>query len=190
MKIENIPLSELVPYARNPRNNKDAVNSVAASIREFGFKQPIVVDENKTIVAGHTRALAAEKLGIDAVPCVVASDLTEDQIRAYRIIDNKSAEVAEWDSELLQIELDSIEMDLEQFELDFKITAPQILDNEPLPPIGEGAQIKTKTFHLSEEQFEVVEDAINKAVAQEAIDSNNKAAAALEAICIAYNIDG
>lgn len=118
MKIKEISLIDLTPYEKNPRKNEKAINAVAASIREFGFKQPLVIDENKVIVAGHTRALAAKKLGISTVPCLIASDLTEDQIKAYRIIDNKTAELAEWDSELLSEELETIELDLNQFELD------------------------------------------------------------------------
>ena len=105
MKIELRKLSEIKPYANNPRLNDDAVEAVAASIREFGFRQPIVVDPEGVIVVGHTRYKAALKLGLEKVPVHVATDLTPEQIRAYRIADNKSAELSDWDYDLLPIEL-------------------------------------------------------------------------------------
>jgi len=105
MKIELRKLSEIKPYPNNPRVNDDAVEAVAASIREFGFRQPIVVDAEGVIVVGHTRYKAAQKLGLERVPVHVATDLTPEQIRAYRIADNKSAELSDWDYDLLPIEL-------------------------------------------------------------------------------------
>lgn len=116
MNIQEIKLSELKPYDRNPRHNEKAIDLVANSIKEFGFKQPIVIDENNVIVCGHTRYEASKKLGLKQVPCVVADDLSEEQIKAYRLADNKVAEASEWDNELLNIELDDIfELDMEQF---------------------------------------------------------------------------
>ena len=105
MKIELRKLADIKPYPGNPRQNDGAVDTVAASIREFGFRQPIVVDTEGVIVCGHTRYKAAVKLGLEAVPVHVATDLTPEQIRAYRLADNKSAELATWDLELLPIEL-------------------------------------------------------------------------------------
>ena len=105
MKVEQWQLSQLRPYEQNPRNNDDAVDTVAASIREFGFRQPIVVDENGVIIVGHTRFKAAQKLRLTVVPVHVASGLSAEQIRAYRIADNKSSELAEWDFDLLPVEL-------------------------------------------------------------------------------------
>jgi DNA modification methylase len=105
MKVEQWQLSQLRPYEQNPRNNDDAVDTVAASIREFGFRQPIVVDENGVIIVGHTRFKAAQKLRLTEVPVHVASGLSAEQIRAYRIADNKSSELAEWDFDLLPVEL-------------------------------------------------------------------------------------
>lgn len=107
--------SELKPYENNPRNNDDAVDYVANSIKEFGFKVPIIVDKDNVIVAGHTRLKAAEKLGIDEVPCLVADDLTEDQIKAFRIADNKVSEYSTWDNEKLNEELEGIIMDMGEF---------------------------------------------------------------------------
>ena len=105
MKIEMRPLAEIKPYERNPRMNDAAVDAVAESITRFGFRQPIVVDGDGVIVCGHTRWKAAQKLGLEKVPVHVAKDLTPEQIRAYRIADNKSAELATWNMELLPLEL-------------------------------------------------------------------------------------
>ena len=112
MKIVEKKVSELVEYENNPRINDDAVAPVASSIKAFGFKQPIVIDRHNVIVAGHTRYKAAIKLGMETVPVVVADDLTEDEVKAYRLIDNKSGEYAEWNYDLLKNELASIEFDL------------------------------------------------------------------------------
>ena len=105
MKIEMRPLAEIKPYDKNPRINDAAVDAVAESLRRFGFRQPIVVDAGGVIVCGHTRWKAAQKLGLTEVPVHVALDLTPELIRAYRIVDNKTAELAEWNLELLPIEL-------------------------------------------------------------------------------------
>ncbi|KAA0215785.1 MAG: chromosome partitioning protein ParB [Leptolyngbya sp. PLA3] len=109
MKIEIRPLADITPYEKNPRINDGAVDAVAASLREFGFRQPIVVDEAGVIVCGHTRWKAAQKLGLAKVPVHVAKDLTPAQIKAYRIADNRSAELAEWDYDLLPIELGELQ---------------------------------------------------------------------------------
>lgn len=119
MNIINIKLSDLKPYERNPRNNKEAVDYVANSIREFGFKNPIIVDKNNVIVAGHTRYLACKKLGIKEVPCVIADDLTDEQIKAFRLADNKVSEIATWDLDLLDEELnDLLNFDMSDFGFD------------------------------------------------------------------------
>ena len=122
MNIVNIQTSKLIPYVNNPRNNEDAVEKVMASIHEFGFKVPIVVDKNMVVVTGHTRLKAAKRLGIDEVPCVVADDLTEAQVKAFRIADNKVSEYAEWHEEALQVELEELEeldFDLDSLSIDF-----------------------------------------------------------------------
>lgn len=116
MDIVSLKLSELHPYENNPRLNDDAVDAVAASIKEFGFKVPIVVDKDNVIVAGHTRYKAAQKLKLKTVPCVVADDLSEEQVNAFRLADNKTGELALWDDEKLAKELDGITgIDMEQF---------------------------------------------------------------------------
>lgn len=115
MQIVEKRVDELVPYENNPRNNDGGVEYVANSIREFGFKVPIVIDADGVIVAGHTRHKAAQELGLETVPCIVADDLTPEQIKAFRLADNKTAEMAGWDFSLLDIELDGLDMDMEQF---------------------------------------------------------------------------
>ena len=115
MEIINKRLDELIPYENNPRKNDEAVEYVANSIREFGFKVPIVIDVNNVIVAGHTRYKACERLGIMEVPCIIADDLDEEKINAFRLADNKVGEIAEWDLELLDTELNGINLDMEQF---------------------------------------------------------------------------
>lgn len=116
MNIVELNIHDLVPYENNPRNNIEAVEYVANSIEKFGFKVPIVVDTNNVIVAGHTRYMASKKLGLETVPCIVADDLTEEQIKAFRLADNKVSEIATWDDELLAIELsDIVDMDMGDF---------------------------------------------------------------------------
>lgn len=115
MNVIQMKLNDITPYERNPRNNKNAIDYVAKSIKEFGFKQPIVIDRNNVIVCGHTRYEASKKLKLKEVPCVVADDLTDEQIKAYRLADNKVAEFSEWDNDLLTDELLGLDLDMEQF---------------------------------------------------------------------------
>lgn len=116
MEIVTKKIEEVKPYGNNPRKNKEAVEIVAESIKEFGFKVPIVIDGDGEIVAGHTRLLAAKSLGMEQVPCIVADDLNEDQIKAFRLVDNRTAEFAKWDIDLLAVELKDIDMNLDAFE--------------------------------------------------------------------------
>lgn len=116
MKIIELPLSEIIPYENNPRINADAIDAVAKSIKEFGWNNPIVVDKDKVIVCGHTRLLAAEKLGLKTAPVYVADKLSPEQVKAYRLADNKTAEIASWDFELLPLELRDLQ------EADFDLT--------------------------------------------------------------------
>lgn len=148
MKIINLKIDVLKPYDKNPRKNKEAVKYVAESIKEFGFKQPIVIDKNNVIVCGHTRLLAAKQLGLKEVPCILADDLTEEQINAYRLVDNKTNEFAEWDNELLKEELfklPSLNMKLFGFEEEQKEEQIAEEDNyeepEQLEPIVKKGQV-------------------------------------------------
>lgn len=145
MEVVMMKVSELKEYERNPRKNEGAVEYVANSIKEFGFKVPIVVDKENVIVAGHTRLKAAKYLGLKEVPVIVADDLTEEQIKAFRLADNKTAELAHWDwaklddemAELLDLDFDmsgfgfsNFEMDLDDF---FEIPEDQEEDEKATP---------------------------------------------------------
>ena len=139
MQIINKKTSEIKPYEKNPRKNDEAVKYVAESIKQFGFKVPIVLDKDNVIVAGHTRYKAAKKLKMTEVPCVVADDLTDEQVKAYRLADNKVAEKAEWDFDLLNSELDELfdfDMTVFGFEDDVIEEEPEVVEddyNEELP---------------------------------------------------------
>lgn len=121
MKIKNMKVNDLIPYENNPRNNEGAIEYVANSIKQFGFKVPIVIDKDNVIVAGHTRWLAAQALGMDEVPVVVAYDLSPAQVKAFRLADNKVAEMAHWDFAKLDVELDGIDMDIDMSDFGFNI---------------------------------------------------------------------
>ena len=115
MNITILKVKDLIPYENNPRKNDKAVEAVANSIREFGFKVPIIIDKDNVIVAGHTRLKAAQKLGLTEVPCIVANDLSEEQVKAFRLADNRVSEFAEWDMGKLEEELRNINMDMMVF---------------------------------------------------------------------------
>lgn len=122
MNILTLKIGEVKPYEKNPRKNDKSVEKVAESIRQFGFKVPLVIDKDKIIVTGHTRYKAAKKLGIKEIPCIMADDLSDEQIKAYRLADNKVGEDSEWDTTLLSEELENIiDIDMSDFgfELDF-----------------------------------------------------------------------
>lgn len=122
MNVIDVDINKLVPYRSNPRNNKQAIDYVAASIKEFGFKVPIVIDKENVIVCGHTRYEAAVKLGHRQIPCIIADDLSEEQIKAFRLADNKVSEIATWDFDLLDLELPEIEgIDMEELGFEFEL---------------------------------------------------------------------
>lgn len=132
MQIIEKKLSELKPYENNPRKNDEAVKFVANSIKEFGFKVPVVIDKDGTIICGHTRYKAAKRLKLATVPCVVADDLSEEQIRAYRLADNKVSELAEWDIPLLTAELQEIfSFNMADFGFDHDDTLDKVKEDEP-----------------------------------------------------------
>ena len=112
-------IDEIIPYENNPRKNDEAVQYVANSIKQFGFKVPIIIDKENVIVAGHTRYKAANELGLKEVPVILADDLTEDQIKAFRIADNKVGEKAGWDLDKLKLELEDIDLDIDMTEFGF-----------------------------------------------------------------------
>ncbi len=124
LTVISVSIDELTPYVKNPRKNDEAVKYVAESIKHFGFKVPIIIDANNVVVCGHTRVKAAKKLGLKSVPCVVADDLSEEQIKAFRLADNKVSEKAEWDFDLLDEEIDDIfDIDMGDFGFEFDESA-------------------------------------------------------------------
>lgn len=119
MEIVNKNVVDLIPYEKNPRKNEEAVPYVAESIKRFGFKVPIIIDANNVIVCGHTRLRAAKSLGLKQVPCIVADDLTDEQIAAFRLADNRVSEFSKWDEELLAYELaDIVDINMEDLGFD------------------------------------------------------------------------
>ncbi len=143
MKVELIEIGRVIPYARNPRKNDAAIAKVAASIKEYGFRQPIVVDEEMVIIAGHTRLQAAQTLGLKKVPVHVATGLTQAQIKAYRLADNRTHEDAEWDEDLLAIELGELsdmdfDLDLTGFEA---IELEQLLDGAAMDGLTDDDEV-------------------------------------------------
>ena len=134
-------ITEVIPYDKNPRKNDKAVDKVANSIRSFGFQSPIIIDEHNIIICGHTRFKAAKKLGLKKVPCIVATGLTDAEIRAYRIADNKVGELAEWDNELLSAEMDLLgDIDM----VEFGLSPEKGLDTEKYVSLGEKIQYTPK----------------------------------------------
>lgn len=131
MQIIEKNIKDLIPYEKNPRRNDEAVKYVAASIKQFGFKVPIVIDTNNVIVAGHTRYKASKKLKLETVPCIIADDLTDQQIKAYRLADNKVAEHAEWDFDLLNGELTGIlDIDMSAFGFDEEEPESEVTEDD------------------------------------------------------------
>lgn len=117
VNIKYLDIEELKPYENNPRFNDEAVEMVKNSIKEFGFKVPIIIDKDNVIIAGHTRLKAAKELGLSKIPTIMANDLSPEQVKAFRLADNKVSEIAEWDFELLNIELEELNI----ADLDFKM---------------------------------------------------------------------
>ena len=158
MQVRMLSLAEIHPYERNPRKNDKAVEAVAASIERFGFLVPLVIDKAGTIIAGHTRYKAAQKIGLQTVPCVIAEELSEDQIKAFRIADNKVAEFAEWDGELLPLELADIAMDMTAFGFE-AVSAEDFGDDFKLDE-GEKKPIQQISLTLHDEQAALLHAAI------------------------------
>lgn len=162
-------LDEIRPYENNPRVNDGAVGAVAESIREFGFQQPIVVDRDGVIIAGHTRYKAAQKLGLTEVPVVVADNLTDEQVRAYRLADNKTGELAEWDFSALEEELAGIgELDMSLFGFD---NFEEVQDVEPIDQVGSTTaamkhkmMIDKQTIGMTEEEYAEITEKLERYV--------------------------
>lgn len=158
MNIINIPIAKIKPYKKNPRKNDHAVDAVAASIKEFGFLVPMVIDKNNEIVCGHTRYKAAKSLGMKEVPCVIAEELTEDQIKAFRLADNKVGEIAEWDMDLLPLELADIVMPMNDFGFD-AILEDEFDESFTLDD-GEKKPFRQISITVHDKQYELIQAAI------------------------------
>ena len=131
MQIINKKISELREYENNPRDNSDAIEAVANSIKEFGFKVPIIIDADGVIIAGHTRYKAAVMLELDEVPCIVAGDLTEEQVKVFRLADNKVGEIATWNLERLKQELEGIDgLDMSIFGFEMEVESEEVYEDE------------------------------------------------------------
>jgi len=142
-QLESWPTDSLIEYARNPRKNDHAVDRVAAAIREFGFRVPILAKSDKTIVDGHLRLKAAKKLGLEEVPVLLCDDMTDIQVRAFRLSVNKVSEFADWDDEMLRVELDALgvdgfDLELTGFSLDEVATL--LIDGSDFEPGSEDDQ--------------------------------------------------
>ena len=162
-------IEELTPYENNPRNNDMAVDAVAESIKQFGFKNPVIIDKDGVIVAGHTRYKAAKKLGITDIPCISVNDLSDEQIKAFRLADNKTAELAEWDEDLLGKEMSGIiNIDMSQF--GFSIGEDEL---------GEEVQDDKYTLKVKIPQYEItgdcpeISDMLDSSKADELIEEIN-----------------
>lgn len=178
MKVEMRALDTIKPYEKNAKkHDKTQIDNVAESIRQYGFVQPIVVDRNGVIVIGHCRALGAKKLGLKEVPCVCVDDLTEEQVRKLRIVDNKSNE-SDWDLDLLEQELP--EVDLSDFCFEFDVVQPEFsYINEIL---NEGEKTKKEkdeflvSFVFDAKNYDIIKRYLNKVTKQAVVDFITKAA--------------
>lgn len=159
MKVIMRSVNDVIPYENNPRVNDKAVEAVAASLKEFGFKQPIVVDSSGVIVVGHTRLKAAKLLGMSKVPVVVADDLTDEQIREYRLADNKTAELSEWDFGKLQEEMDALkDVDMSVFGF---IDESEFYGEDFTLNDSDKSEFVTMTLTLHEKQADAIKAAMD-----------------------------
>jgi ParB-like chromosome segregation protein Spo0J len=197
MTIEHLKTSDLIPYARNAKkHDASQVAKLAGSIREFGFNNPVLIDKDNGIIAGHGRVLAAQSLALETVPCIRLGHLTDTQRRAYILADNRLAEIGGgWDEEMLKLELaDLAAADLDVAELGFTDSDAGVFDisETEMPALADGDKqpFQQKTFTLHDEQAEEVEAAISKAKemghAQSAVNENSNGNA-LGFICQSFN---
>ena len=149
MDIVNLQIDEIKPYGNNPRFNDDAVDAVAASIREFGFKVPVIIDKNNVIIAGHTRVRAAKRLKMKEVPTIKAEDLSDEQVRAFRLADNKVAEIATWNAAKLDQELDKI-LDIDMEEFGFEISEDDYGDEDDGGYFGDERERTFNAYNLAD----------------------------------------
>ena len=159
MKIVDVKLKDLKPYDNNPRHNVKAIKPVKESILKFGFKVPLVIDKNNVIVCGHTRFYASKEIGLDKVPCIVADDLTDEQINAFRLVDNRVSEFADWNFDKLAEELSDLQdFDFEPFGFDDLMAGL-----EPLEEETEQANL-IKSLNVKSENLKELNDLFNELV--------------------------
>lgn len=154
MNILQLPLEEVHPYENNPRKNDNAVDAVAASIKQYGFLVPLVISADHEIITGHTRYKAAGRLGLPTVPCVIADELTDEQIKAFRLVDNKVGELAGWDVDLLPLELADIAQDLSVF--GFESISEEEFGEEFMLDSGEKKPYQQISLTLHDKQAELI----------------------------------
>jgi ParB-like chromosome segregation protein Spo0J len=193
MEIIKKPIDSLIPYAKNARVHDEAqIAQIAGSIKEFGFNNPILIDKNNGIIAGHGRIMAARKLGLTEVPTILLDHLNETQRKAYILADNRIAINSTWDNEMLSLELMDIKDDVSLAMLGFNVDELDALLKEisstelPNLPDGDKQPFQQKTFTLHDEQFNIVDDAITKARTNPIIDTglnDNSNGNALTLIC-------
>lgn len=176
MEIVYRNIEDIKPYPNNPRFNDEAVEYVANSIKNFGFKVPIILDKNNEIVAGHTRYKASLELGLKEVPCIIADDLTDEQIKAFRLADNKVSEKSQWNFDLLEEELNDI-LNIDMSEFNFNELNVDDLGTEFELPEGDKGNLEQMTFTLANEQADLIRgalDLINAEDVQQTYGNTNK----------------
>ena len=171
LRIEYVPIDSIKPYEKNAKlHPQEQVEQIANSIREFGFRQPLVIDKDGVLVIGHGRLLAAKKLGLDSVPCVRADDLTEDQIKALRLVDNKTNE-SEWDFDILPEELESIvDIDMSQFGFDINLDDEQEIVEDEVPEVPEEPRTKLGDIYQLGQHRLICGDSTDPAVIDRLMD--------------------
>lgn len=161
-----LPLAEIIPCEKNPRFNEASVDAVANSIRDFGFRAPIILDKKKIIIAGHTRYKAALKLGLEEVPVIIADDLTKKQADAYRIADNSAGSKSLWDMDLLGDQVKAIEYDLSQYGLEYQEEGPDTEEDIDLAAESGERHGGTIRFNLTEPQVDIIKQALDTVTGQ------------------------
>lgn len=176
LQIENVALSEIKPYEHNAKKHDEKqIGNVAESIYQFGWQQPLVLDKDKVIIIGHCRYLAAKKLKLKTVPCKIAADLTADEVKKLRALDNKLNE-SEWDLDMLSLDIGGL--DFKGFDVDWGIIKPDDFGTEFAIASGDKSVMETMTFTLHHEQAELIRSAMESVLkneeAQEAFGNTNR----------------
>jgi len=159
LKIEYVDINSIKPYKKNPRKNEEAIPYVMESIKQFGFKNPVILDKDNIIVAGHTRIESAKRLGITEIPCIYADDLTDEQIKAFRLADNKVAEIAEWDIDLLDTELDDI-LNIDMSDFGFDLDLEDEFNEEDLEDERQKEKVNVSIVLNSYSDYEMIKERI------------------------------